>query len=81
MTQDTYVYFNGSIMRYDAIGNIVYGYLGKVFGISDSVLFAGRSYAQIKDGTYKNDWIPITGGDDPLDQYYIQYGIDLYNKK
>jgi len=79
LKNNAFLVYNGDIMRYDAPGNIVYGYLGKLFGFSNFELLGGGIYAQFKDGTVKNDWIFYTGGDDPVDQYYIRYGINLYN--
>ena len=72
--------FDGIIVDRDAPGNIMYGYMGTVYGIPDIILYLGASYAQLKAGTTKVKWIPVTWGDDPIDQFNIERGIDYYYK-
>lgn len=66
-------------MRYDAIGNIVYGYLGTHFGFRDTILFLGGGYTQIKDWNTRTEWLFTLFGDDPIDRRYIEYEIKIYN--
>lgn len=76
--------FDGKMIRGDAPGNILYGYLGKVFGFSDELLCRAAGYAQTKAGTSDPSWGTWYGnppyGDDPEDQKSIKIGIDYYNK-
>ncbi|GKU23225.1 polymorphic toxin type 44 domain-containing protein [Clostridium folliculivorans] len=78
--------FDGVIVRGDAPGNILYGYLGKAFGYSDELLKRAAGYAQAKAGTNIEhpEWGTWMGdapyGDDPIDQFYIQVGISYYYK-
>ena len=67
----TYAY-NGTELRYDDIGNIHYGYVGRVIFSSYMLLFAGGA-VQIYAG--RSDWsFWRTNFDDPRDQWAIQYG-------
>lgn len=68
--------FNNEIVRYDAPGNIHYGYVGSAtwYG-TEEMLLKQAGYAQIKD----NPGACWTG-DDPVDMYYIKKGIELYEK-
>ena len=72
---EVYMY-NGKEVRFDAPGNIHYGYVGSVmFNEVILVLFAGGY--QIKSGTSN----PLYSGsfyDDPYDTEMIKYGINLY---
>ena len=76
---DLYIY-NGEVVSRDVLGNILYGYYGKVLNIPDNVLLAGGGYAQIMDNAYKAnmEWI-TTYFDDPRDSKRIKQGIELYN--
>lgn len=56
----------------------MYGYMRTVYGIPDIVLYLGASYAQLAAGTTKLEWIPVTWGDAPIDQFNIKRGIDYY---
>ena len=49
--QSSLYYFNGELVDKDAPGNIMYGYMGKIYGIPDGVLYLAAGYAQIKAGT------------------------------
>jgi len=73
-------YFDGELVDSDAPGNIMYGYMGKAYGIPDSVLYYAAGAAQIIAGTSTRLWIEIGTGDDPIDYYNIKRGIDYYNK-
>ena len=69
--------FNGEIVDKDAPGNIMYGYMGKAYGIPDIVLYAAAGYAQISAGTSKlSFWNSFF--DDPMDQDNIRRGIEIY---
>jgi hypothetical protein len=75
-----YVY-NDMIIRNDVPGNLLYGYLGKTMGYPDHLLLAGAGFGQIMAGTFKWQWIPFSFGDDPQDQYWIDYGVRIYRSK
>ena len=77
--QSSLYYFDGELVDSDAPGNIMYGYMGKAYGIPDSVLHAGAGYAQISAGTSSWKWF-ATLGDDPMDSNNIDRGISFYNK-
>ena len=66
--------FLGKIIRYDAPGNIHYGFVGKAaWWSSDWLLFKGAGVAQIQDNP-DGDW----SSDDKYDAACIQLGIELY---
>jgi RHS repeat-associated protein len=69
--------FNGQIVRYDAPGNIHYGYVGSAawYG-TEGTLLDQAAQAQTKDNP-NGGWT----GDDPVDTGYIRMGIDLYNNR
>jgi len=74
----TYVY-NGTELRYDAIGNIHYGYVGRVIFSTNMLLYAG-GIVQISAGT--SDWSYWNSNfDDPQDQWAIQIGCELWDKE
>ena len=66
--------FDGQIVRYDAPGNIHYGYVGRStwFG-SRGRLLRQAGYAQVRDNS-GGGWT----GDDPYDATMIILGMDLY---
>ena len=74
----TYVY-DGADYRYDAIGNIHYGYVGRAY-FSTTLLKMMGGFAQIKDGNsrwyYLGAWF-----DDPYDQKSIKIGCELWDKE
>lgn len=76
-------YYEGEVIRYDAPGNISYGYLGKHFGFSNELLQRAAGLAQVRAGTSDPSFGTPTGnfpyGDDPVDQRYIILGIKKYN--
>ncbi|MEG2823061.1 MAG: polymorphic toxin type 44 domain-containing protein [Lachnospiraceae bacterium] len=72
--------FNRELVDKDAPGNIMYGYMGKAYGIPDSILYLAASYAQLAAGTSNLQFLIATLGDDPLDQLNIKRGIQCYNK-
>lgn len=77
--QSSLYYFNGELVDSDAPGNIMYGYMGKAYGIPDAILYMAAGYAQYKAGTTKKEWISNGFGDDPIDSNNIKRGIDYYN--
>ena len=74
----TYVY-NGKLLRYDDIGNIHYGFVGRVL-FQENTLLIGGGYAQIVAGTAKIDYI-ATWFDDPHDSEMISFGYHLWDKR
>ena len=68
-------FFNGKLVDKDAPGNIMYGYMGKVYDIPDNILYLAASYAQLSAGTTTLQFIASTYGDDPIDQNNIKRGI------
>jgi len=77
---DLFVY-NNMIIRKDVPGNMLFGYLGKAMGIQEHVLLAGAGFAQIQAGTSEWWWTLVSYGDDPQDQYWIDYGFRTYRAK
>ena len=77
--QHEHFIYNGEIIDKDAPGNINYGYLGKVFGFPDIILYAGAGYAQLKSGNSDIKFI-FSWFDDPRDQDRIKQGINIYKK-
>lgn len=71
--------FQGKIVRADAPGNILYGYVGTAaWWSSDYILFHQAGKAQIAAGTSMPKWnVKPYYGDDPSDHYYIELGIKL----
>ncbi|MDR2672608.1 MAG: hypothetical protein LBC35_04870 [Coriobacteriales bacterium] len=63
--------FNGVQIRGDAPGNILYGYLGKSFWISEPILIGAPGLVQ------ESEHWPF---DDPEDTSYILMGFDYYNQ-
>lgn len=65
--------------EYEDIGNFNYGVTGSALGFSETTLKAGAGVYQVYSGTsdisFYDSW-----GDDPVDQEYIQQGIDYYNE-
>ena len=76
-----YIY-HGIVLRYDDIGNIHYGYVGRVL-FSEQVLLTAAGMYQAKDD-YENygefKWSITSRFDDPRDQWAIRYGYHLWDK-
>lgn len=70
---------DGEIVDRDALGNILYGFLGKYFEIPDNILYAAAGLAQRAAGTSNPDWRD-SYYDDPRDQVRIKQGIEYYIK-
>ena len=77
--------FDGRVVRGDALGNILYGYVGKAFGFSDQLLLRAAGFAQSRAGTNRPEWGHWYGsepyGDDPIDQSNIKKGFSCYRKE
>ena len=74
-----YYFFGDQLFSAEDFGNIHFGYVGTAGGFSSSALRAGAGAAQIYSGnssvgSYKSYF------DDPKDQGYIQYGINIFNR-
>lgn len=78
--QSSLYYFNGELVDNDAPGNIMYGYIGKAYGIPNDVLYLGAGIAQIAADTSKAQWIYSGTGDDPIDYKNIVRGIEYYDE-
>lgn len=73
--------YNYEYLANDAPGNILYGYVGKVFGFSDLTLLSAAGFAQVAAGTSNEEWKNLQNfGDDPRDQARIKQGIEIFNK-
>ena len=78
-TGEWYIY-EGDIIRFDAPGNILFGYVGKVFGYDDEFLCLGAGLYQLgTKGLQQLDQL-TSYGDDPYDTKMIRKGIAYYNK-
>ena len=69
--------YNGIELRYDDIGNIHYGYVGRVL-FSESVLLIAGGGIQIIAGTSSWEYWQ-SNFDDPRDQWAISFGCDLWD--
>ncbi len=77
---DGFVY-SGNRIRYDAPGNIHYGFVGSgAFWSWSKLLLKEAGKAQIAEGKSKTEWKKDYYGDDPTDQYFIKLGISLFYK-
>ena len=73
--ENKYMYRN-KIFKYDDIGNIHYGYIGRTL-FDENILLLGAGAVQIKEGT--SDWSYWDSNfDDPRDQAAIKYGSALW---
>lgn len=76
--------FDDKVVRGDAPGNILYGYVGKAFKFSDELLLRAAGFAQQKAGTNKPEWGKWNGnppyGDDPNDQNSIKIGMNFFRR-
>lgn len=80
--QSAYFIFDNQIVRYDAPGNIAYGIAGKLLNIDEITLLSAAGFAQMMDGTSKQEWQnSFLYGDDPVDQLNIQIGFRYYEKR
>ncbi len=72
----TYRYGN-HVLRFDDIGNIHYGYVGRVL-FSTKVLLGAGGMVQIYTGTSDLSYLD-SNFDDPRDQWAIQLGCDIWD--
>ena len=68
--------YAGTILRYDDVGNIHYGYVGRVL-YSEELLLQMGGVVQIYTGTSCWDYAS-SGFDDPRDQEMIKFGSQLW---
>ncbi len=76
LNSNTKYMYNDTELRYDDIGNIHYGYVGRVLFSTDVLLFAGgivQIYTRSSSWTYYRTYF-----DDPRDQWAIEYGCILW---
>jgi RHS repeat-associated protein len=71
----SYIY-NGELIRYDAPGNINYGFVAKASGLSSNAIQRGARMQQFGDDLLK---FKFTFRDNNGDKKYIQLGIDRYD--
>ena len=68
--------YDGVILRYDDIGNVHYGYVGRVIFSTNTLLVAG-GIVQIYTGTSKLSYWN-SNFDDPRDQWAILLGANMW---
>ncbi len=73
----SYIY-NNTVLRYDDIGNMHYGYVGRIVYSKEILLFMG-GFVQVCTGTTKLEYI-TSNFDDPRDQEMILYGYLLWDQ-
>ena len=82
-----YFYFKDKFINREELGNITYGYLGKVMNFPDIILYIGGGVASkgknfgemILNSIFKiNDFKPPYYGDSKEDHEFIEFGIQLY---
>ena len=74
---ETLYLYDGEILRYDDIGNIHYGYVGRVL-FSENILLMAGGAVQIYTKTSKLSYWN-SNFDDPRDQWAIQFGCDIWD--
>jgi len=74
----SYVY-NGQLIRYDAPGNINYGYVARAAGLSGVTIQAGAIAQQVGDDLFTKGTFSFS--DNNGDAKYVQMGINSYNSK
>lgn len=72
----SYVY-NGKLIRYDAPGNINYGYVSRSIGLSSKAVMFGARLAQATDNLSKGNF---SWADNSGDVAYVKEGADSYKK-
>ena len=75
----TYIYNNNGVyveLRYDDIGNINFGYVGRIL-FSEEILCMGAGAYQLIGGP--RNWGISSYFDDPRDQWAIRYGYSLWD--
>lgn len=70
--------------EYEAFGNFNYGAAGAALGIDRTTLLRGAGFAQARAGTSRPQWghwwSDSPYGDEPTDQYWIEYYENVYGK-
>ncbi|MFZ5591264.1 MAG: polymorphic toxin type 44 domain-containing protein [Bacillota bacterium] len=70
--------FNGKVLSGEDMGNMHYGFVGRSATFGKNLLLSAAGAYQIYSGTsYPGWWNSYF--DDPLDQAWIKYGIDLWD--
>ena len=77
INRETVYLYNGKLLRYDDIGNIHYGYVGRVV-FSETLLLVAAGAAQIADHSSKWSYYQ-SYFDDPRDQAAIRFGYHLWD--
>jgi hypothetical protein len=70
--------YNGLYLRGEDLGNMHYGFVGRGAGFPEWMLKSAAGAYQIYSGTWYIGWYN-SYFDDPRDQYWIDYGISMYN--
>ncbi|ASS74569.1 hypothetical protein CIG75_05890 [Tumebacillus algifaecis] len=70
--------YNGLYVTGADVGNMHYGFVGRGAGFPDTLLKTAAGAYQIYSGTWYIGWYS-SYFDDPRDQYWINYGIGMYN--
>jgi hypothetical protein len=71
---DSYIY-NGGLIRYDAPGNINYGYVSRAAGLNGSTIQFGATLAQVGDNLAHGRFSASDNGGDAA---YVNMGIKSY---
>ena len=79
LSRDEKYYYNGKELRFDDIGNIHYGYVGRVVAPKKMLLIAA-GIVQVLSFTSNWDYSD-SYYDDPHDQEAILYGIELWEER
>ena len=78
--QGCYIY-EGEIRKTDDLGNMLFGYVGKLFGYDDDFLCFGAGVYQVLSGTSSKEFLnSYSFGDDPRDTEMIRKGIAIYKR-
>lgn len=77
LSKDELYLFNDEILRFDDIGNIHYGFVGRTI-FPSSILLKMGGVVQIFTGTSSFSYAG-SNFDDPRDQWAIQYGYNLWD--
>lgn len=72
--------FNGRVLAPEDIGNMHYGYVGRAAGFTRSLLSTAAGAYQIYSGTSHLGWAD-SYYDDPNDQAWISYGMNLWDNR
>jgi len=70
-------YKRGGHPEMEHVGNFNYGATGRAMGVPSFILRGAAGFYQFTSGTSKLSFV-ISFGDDPVDQYFINEGIEWY---